>query len=182
MNRGEALRILGLDEDATNEDIKVAYKETAQILHPDHFGNNKKLQERATEQFKNLQEAYNFLLSGKSSSPSNSAYTSNQSSRARMLEARLAGIAAARVQLVEERSAFYDQRRNGIMLLAGGILVAFFLRRIAAVAAIASACAIWGIVDLISSTGNIRSLDEHLDALNKEKRALLKELEDLEEA
>ena len=46
MNRTEALRILGLDEDATPEDIKTAYKETAQILHPDRFASNKKLQER----------------------------------------------------------------------------------------------------------------------------------------
>ena len=34
MNRLEALRTLGLDEDATDEDIKTAYRETAQILHP----------------------------------------------------------------------------------------------------------------------------------------------------
>ena len=58
MNRTEALRILGLDDDATPEDVKTAYKETVQILHPDRFASNKKLQDRATEQFKNLQEAY----------------------------------------------------------------------------------------------------------------------------
>ena len=63
MNRLEALRTLGLDEDATDEDIKTAYRETAQILHPDRFATNKKLQERATEQFKNLQEAYDYLTS-----------------------------------------------------------------------------------------------------------------------
>ncbi|MTH38913.1 DnaJ domain-containing protein, partial [Veillonella dispar] len=55
MNRTEALRILGLDDDATPEDVKTAYKETVQILHPDRFASNKKLQDRATEQFKNLQ-------------------------------------------------------------------------------------------------------------------------------
>ena len=54
MNRKEALRILGLDDDATANDIKAAYKETAQILHPDRFASNKKLQDRATEQFKNV--------------------------------------------------------------------------------------------------------------------------------
>ena len=54
MNRTEALRILGLDDDATPEDVKTAYKETVQILHPDRFASNKKLQDRATEQFKNL--------------------------------------------------------------------------------------------------------------------------------
>ena len=65
MNRTEALRILGLDNDATADDIKAAYKETAQILHPDRFAGNKKLQDRATEQFKNLQEAYEYLTKGR---------------------------------------------------------------------------------------------------------------------
>ena len=65
MNRTEALNILGLDEDATTKDIKVAYKECVQILHPDRFANNKMLADRATEQFKRLQDAYEFLTSGK---------------------------------------------------------------------------------------------------------------------
>ena len=68
MNRNEALRLLGLSADATSEEVKAAYRETAQILHPDRFASNKKLQERATEQFKNLQEAYEVLTSGKGAS------------------------------------------------------------------------------------------------------------------
>ena len=62
MDREEALRILGLDESATADEIKAAYKESAQILHPDRFASNKKLQDRATEQFKTLQEAYDVLM------------------------------------------------------------------------------------------------------------------------
>ncbi|MCR5582393.1 MAG: DnaJ domain-containing protein, partial [Eggerthellaceae bacterium] len=50
MNRAEALRLLGLDDDATLDEIKTAYKETAQILHPDKFAGNRKLQKRAEEQ------------------------------------------------------------------------------------------------------------------------------------
>ena len=55
MNRTEALHILGLEDDATADDIKIAYRETVQILHPDKFAGNEKLQNRATEQFKRLQ-------------------------------------------------------------------------------------------------------------------------------
>ena len=63
MNRNEALNILGLEDDASADDIKVAYRETVQILHPDKFAGNEKLQSRATEQFKRLQEAYELLTS-----------------------------------------------------------------------------------------------------------------------
>ena len=40
MNRTEALHILGLDDGATADDIKIAYRETVQILHPDKFAGN----------------------------------------------------------------------------------------------------------------------------------------------
>ena len=72
MNRTEALNILGLDDDASAADIKSAYRECVQILHPDRFANNKKLQDRATEQFKRLQDAYEYLTSARSSSLSTS--------------------------------------------------------------------------------------------------------------
>ena len=124
MNRTEALRILGLDEDATPEDVKSAYKESAQILHPDRFATNKKLQDRATEQFKNLQEAYEFLTSGRGARGRSSRSASSVGrppTAASTLEARMAGIAAARVQLVSQRDVAYDERRNGIaMTLIGG--------------------------------------------------------------
>ncbi len=42
VNRTEALNILGLDDDASAADIKSAYRECVQILHPDRFANNKK--------------------------------------------------------------------------------------------------------------------------------------------
>lgn len=184
MNREEALRTLGLDDDASLADVKSAYKEMVQILHPDRFASNKKLQNRATEQFKNLQEAYEYLCSDKGQAKSASATRSTRSRHANVqdeLEARLAGIAAARTQLVAQRDALLDTRRNGIMLIAGGLAAAFFLRRIVYIAAIGSAAVVWGIVDLISTAGNIRSLDAHLSELNKEKARILAELEELDE-
>ena len=155
MNRTEALRILGLDEDATPEDIKSAYKETAQILHPDRFASNKKLQDRATEQFKNLQEAYEYLTSGRGARGSRgSAGPSRASTAASTLEARMAGIAAARTQLVKQRDVVYDERRNGIAMTAIGAIVALLAGRrpfgiLGIVAAIASAAAVWGIVQIV---------------------------------
>ncbi len=187
MNRLEALHILGLDEDATADDIKTAYKETAQILHPDRFAGNKKLADRATEQFKNLQEAYEYLISGKGArstgaggssragASGRSAYT-----RADELAARLAGISAARVQLVAQRDSLLDQRRRGIGFLVVGLLVAFLFRRLRPIAAIAGAAFVWGLVDTISATSNLKDLDKQLDTLAKQRSSILAELEDLE--
>ena len=172
MNRLEALRALGLDEDATDEDIKTAYRETAQILHPDRFATNKKLQDRATEQFKNLQEAYDFLTSSKGRRKAGGSSASARSARAPYddVDARLAGIAAARTQLVRQRDAVYDERRNGLGMAAiGGFGV---------VAAIAGTAAIWGIVQVVSSQRSINTLTEHIDELNREERKIAQESEE----
>ena len=185
MNRLEALRTLGLDEDATDEDIKTAYRETAQILHPDRFATNKKLQERATEQFKNLQEAYDYLTSKKGRRGSSSVSGGQPRARASYdsTDARLAGIAAARTQLVRQRDAVLDERRNGIAMAVVGGLVALFCGRrpfglFGVVAAIASTAAIWGIVQVVSSQRSIATLTEHIDELNKEERTIAQEMEE----
>ncbi|WP_080801031.1 J domain-containing protein [Arabiibacter massiliensis] len=191
MNRTEALRILGLDEDASADDIKAAYKETAQILHPDRFAANKKLQDRATEQFKNLQEAYEYLTKGKGARQAgrSGAASSGGSSRAYSatseIEARLAGIAAARTQLVRQRDVVYDERRNGIALAGIGGLVALITGRrpfglFGIVAAIASAAAVWGIVQVLSAQRTLATLNEHIDELNAEQRRLAQELDEEE--
>lgn len=133
MNRTEALHILGLEDDATADDIKIAYRETVQILHPDKFAGNEKLQNRATEQFKRLQEAYDLLSSGAGggrggrgarSGSSSGASSSSGAARAwtevedgveveylteAEIKARLAGIAAARAQLVAQRDTVSDR-------------------------------------------------------------------------
>ncbi len=183
MNRTEALRALGLDEDATPEDIKTAYKETVQILHPDRFASNPKLQERATEQFKNLQEAYDYLTSGRGARKGGPAGASKASSRGAQAqaEARLAGIKAARTQLVKQRDVVMDERRNGIGMAAIGGIVALFAGRrpfgvMGVVAAVAGAAAVWGIVQIVSAQRTLATLNEHIADLRKQERKILKDL------
>lgn len=198
MNRAEALKLLGLDEDATTEDVKIAYKETVQILHPDRFAGNKKLQDRATEQFKNLQEAYDFLTSGKGSRAARSGARSrggasgaaatgsrvNGYTEADEIEARLAGIAAARVQLVVQRDKAVDERQRGIIAGVVGALVALVCGRklglLAVLAGIGGTAVVWGIIQAISAQRTIGALTAQLDELNEEKKKLLKKLEDFE--
>ena len=196
MNRNEALNILGLEDDATADDIKVAYRETVQILHPDKFAGNEKLQSRATEQFKRLQEAYDLLSSGTSgrggrglTSAGNARATS---SAARSwtetegdveveyvteaeIKARLAGIAAARAQLVAQRDTVTDERRNGLAMAGIGAVAAFFtIRRpfgiFGLIAAMAVPAAIWGIVQAVSAQKNLNTLNAHLAKLTEERK------------
>ncbi|MCL1797210.1 MAG: J domain-containing protein [Eggerthellaceae bacterium] len=187
MNRIEALRILGLDGDASNEDIKTAYKEMAQILHPDRFASSRKLQDKATEQFKNLQEAYDLLTSGKLGKASSSkgsstraAYGQNYST-ARELEARLAGIAAAKTQLVAQKDTMLDERRNGLIMIVLGVALCLVFRRMPLTLALGSTGAVWGIVKTIATLSTLKNLDEHIGKLSKEQKQLARELEDLEQ-
>lgn len=211
MNRTEALHILGLEDDATADDIKIAYRETVQILHPDKFAGNEKLQNRATEQFKRLQEAYDLLSSGagggrggrsgrgsRSGAGASGASSSSGAARAwtevedgveveylteAEIKARLAGIAAARVQLVAQRDTVSDERRNGLAMAAiGAVATLLTIRRpfgiLGMIAAVAGTATVWGIIQFLGAQRNLNTLNEHLAKLTEERKeyeALLEE-------
>lgn len=65
--------ILGVDKNASDEDIKKAYRELARKYHPDHYSDNP-LSELAAEKMKEINEAYDAIVnerrnaSGKKSS------------------------------------------------------------------------------------------------------------------
>jgi len=64
MDRNDALTILGLEPGASQAEIKHAYRELAQINHPDkHDQQPENVRERATKQFKLIQNAYEELKS-----------------------------------------------------------------------------------------------------------------------
>ena len=210
MNRTEALHILGLEDDATADDIKIAYRETVQILHPDKFAGNEKLQNRATEQFKRLQEAYDLLTSGSGggrsaragrssrSGASSGPATSSGAARAwtevedgveveylteAEIKARLAGIAAARAQLLAQRDTVSDERRNGLAMAAiGAVATLLTIRRpfgiLGMIAAVAGTATVWGIIQFLGPQRNLNTLNEHLAKLTEERKeyeALLEE-------
>jgi hypothetical protein len=200
MTRAEALRLLGLDEDATEADIKLAYREMAQILHPDKYADNRKLSERATEQFKHVNEARDLLLgakgarrgsrragasagakggpSGGSSRGGRTAPTDPRD-RATSLKARLAGIAAARVQLTAQLDAELDRRRLGIYFTIGGIIAVVVGMRIRVIAPIGGLALVWGIVQLFTSQAQVKIIRGHLASLAKDRTKCEEELENL---
>ena len=189
MDRLQALRTLGLEENASPDQIKIAYRESAQILHPDKFANNPKLQERASEQFKNLQEAYDLLKkapsagrSAKSSWGGNGQTSSSQTGNAYngycannphlTKEAKLAGLAAARVQLVEQRDVLCDEQKRSIWTCVLGVLALLLFRRFTWVIAIAGTAAVYGFTSAITTTGNLRALDKHLEQISQLRRKI----------
>lgn len=73
--------ILGVKENATQEEIKLAYRELAKKYHPDQYGNNP-LRDLAEEKMRELNEAYDFLMKNQNN------YSNNDSSRSNYGEIR----------------------------------------------------------------------------------------------
>ena len=63
MDIESAATILGISPSASLTDIKTAYRDLAQVWHPDRFGHNPRLMEKAEETLKNINSAYRLLLS-----------------------------------------------------------------------------------------------------------------------
>jgi tetratricopeptide (TPR) repeat protein len=82
-NTNRCYERLGLRPGASLEEVKQAYRDLAMVWHPDRFPNNPRLKEKAQEELKKINEAYEVLKSYQFSSstpgytpktkPSNSA-------------------------------------------------------------------------------------------------------------
>lgn len=57
-----SLEILGLRSDATQDDIRSAYRDLAKVWHPDRFSEkDTRLRKKAEEKFREIQRAYEFI-------------------------------------------------------------------------------------------------------------------------
>lgn len=57
--------VLGVAEGASAQELKVAYRDLAKVWHPDRFTHDPRLQQKAQEKLKEINEAYEQLTSGK---------------------------------------------------------------------------------------------------------------------
>ena len=55
--------ILGVPPSATKDQVKQAYHDLAKVWHPDRFMHDKRLQSRAQEKLKEINEAYTVVMS-----------------------------------------------------------------------------------------------------------------------
>lgn len=74
--------VLEINEGASEEEIKKAYRELVKKYHPDQYQNNP-LSQLAEDKLREINEAYDYLMkngSSKRSEPNNATYASSQSS------------------------------------------------------------------------------------------------------
>ena len=57
-------RALDLEPGASIDQVKVAWRDLAQVWHPDRFANNERLKAKAEEQLKQINEAYRCIAQG----------------------------------------------------------------------------------------------------------------------
>ena len=174
MTRDEALSVLGLKPDASCDQITIAYRELVQMLHPDKYGDNKRLRARAEQQMRAINEARDVLLKGaRTSRRSSSAASTSTSPAAIAYEATARANAAetARLSVVADARTLRERRRSMLTMAAIAAGVAFICSRMrggfgATIFSIGSMVAVWGVVDAAL-------LSSQIDALQKRSRELL---------
>ena len=173
MTRDEALSVLGLDGAAGREEIMAAYRELAQMLHPDKYGDNKRLRARAEQQMRAINEARDVLLKGARSSRRRAAASDPTSPSSIVFEATARANAAetARLTVVAQLRTMRERRRSMLTMAGIAALVALVCSRMRGglgmlVFSIASMLTLWGIVDAVL-------LSSQVDALQTRSRELL---------
>ena len=71
----KAYDLLGVKPGVSNRELKAAHRDLAKVWHPDRFLHDPRLQEKAQEKLKEINEAYELLISGKIPKASRSAET-----------------------------------------------------------------------------------------------------------
>ena len=171
MNRTEALSVLGLATDASRDEITRAYRELAQMLHPDKYGENKKLRARAEQQMRSINQARDVLLKGDrhtagSSAGTRAAYVASSPAEI-AYEAQIRANAAetARIAIVTQLRTLRE-RRAGIrnLTIAAAVVLLICSRLRGTVGAlgfsIASMLVVWGCVDLFTYSNQIGVLNK----------------------
>ncbi len=72
-------KVLGVDKNATDQEIKDAYRNLARKYHPDNYGDNP-LSDLAEEKMQEINEAYDAIVSMRKGSKSNSGTSQNTAS------------------------------------------------------------------------------------------------------
>lgn len=204
MTRAEALQVLGLQEGASRDEVAAAYRELAQMLHPDKYGENKRLRARAEQQMRRINEAHDVLCKGVGARRGGSADAarsgearggggraargtaasagSRASSPAQIrfeAEARARAAETARLAVVAQLRTMRERRRSmGAMAGVAAVVMLLCSRMRGTVGAlvfsVASMLVVWGIVDAVSLSGQIATLQKRSAELLRQRDAAAK--------
>lgn len=186
MTVDEATTLLGLEPGATAEDVEVAWRELAQMLHPDRYGSNAKLRARAERQMARINEARDVLRRARgtkgSAGPAPRSGTAPADSPAQIAHAarlRANAAEAARIQIVTQVRTMSERRAGYVRLvvIAGlGALICSRLRgTVGALGfSIASMLVVWSAVDAVTLSNQIRALDGRAAELQRTRDAALR--------
>lgn len=203
MTRDEALTTLGLDKGATREEIQIAHRELAQMLHPDKFSENKRLRSRAEQQMKRINEARDVLLKSVGSARRSGAAGTGRSSGGRArggasgagagsdspaqirfeAEARAHAAETARLTVAAQLRTMCERRRSMGGLAAVAALAMLVTSRMRGtlgmlVFSVASMLTVWGIVDVVSLSSQIATLRKRSADLLRQRDAALRVAEE----
>ena len=81
MDQDKAYVLLGVKPGVSNRELKAAHRDLAKVWHPDRFLHDPRLQEKAQEKLKEINEAYELLSSGKTPRPAPSQRVYSQPQR-----------------------------------------------------------------------------------------------------
>jgi DnaJ-like protein len=83
LDRDKAYEVLGVKPGVSNRDLKAAHRDLAKVWHPDRFLHDPRLQQKAQEKLKEINEAYELLISGKTPQPAPTRTVYSQAQRRR---------------------------------------------------------------------------------------------------
>ena len=189
MTADEALSVLGLEPGATASDVDCAWRELAQMLHPDRYGSNAKLRRRAERQMARINEARDVLRAERSgahgaASPGAAhgattppVDTPAQISHAAELRANAAE--TARIQIVTQVRTMSERRTGYVRLVVAAALGALICSRLRGTVgalgfSITTMLVVWSAVDAVTLSNQIRALEARAAELLKTRDAALR--------
>lgn len=104
MQAREALDVLALRPGATSAEIKEAYRDLVKVWHPDRFGDDQRLRQKAEAKLKEINEAYNLLQREPVSAETHSASSERPKSSATYTTPRSQGVSHQKTTRVNARS------------------------------------------------------------------------------
>ena len=193
MTREQALSVLGLKEGATADEIRLAYRELAQMLHPDKFADHKRLRERAEAQMRAINEARDVLLNSSSRGGASSASSSaaraargrTRSPRDIAFEAQARAHAAetARLTVVSQARTLRERRSGMVTMSIMAALVMLFTFRMSGMIgtlafSVSSMLVVWGLVDIFTLSNQAGVLTKRAQELARQRDAVAKVAEE----